>query len=92
MEKLKPLCTVGDKMMHSHYGNSMVLPSKKLKISYHASLEKEKATHSSTFALKNFSWTKEPTGVTIHGVTKSQDMTEHVHNHEIQQPCFRVSK
>ena len=35
-------------------------------------LEKEMATHSSTFAWE-ISWPEEPGGVTVHGVTKELD-------------------
>ena len=60
MEKLKTLCTVGDKVMYSHYGKEYGATFKKKKSrAIMQSLEKEKATHSSIFAWK-ISWTEEP--------------------------------
>ena len=39
-------------------------------------LEEEMATHSSILAWK-IPWTEEPGGVTVHGVAKESDTTEH---------------
>ena len=42
-------------------------------------LEEEMATHSSIFAWE-ISWTQEPAGATVHGVTKESGMTQWVNS------------
>ena len=41
-------------------------------------LEEEMATHSSIAAWE-IPWTEEPSGLTVHGVSKESDMTERTH-------------